>query len=537
MTGCLSTESTDLKNYKKSVPAESDTTQAEFLFYDWGALSYSNLQNSALPAKVAIAGFWLAEGQKNLRTSFQKFGFIFPESIQNWQTPNLPIPKFPYPMGFIRGDLDIHIPSQGKQRIEILSIGCATCHGGHAFDKNGNPDFKTAILGFPNTSINLEGFTKSIYTGLKKISTDEATLITTVKKLYPDISAVEEFTLRKNFKATSTRIQKLVKNVGAGLPFFNGGPGYTNGLAAILIQFGILKSDSFHGDVRGFTSIPDLSNRQFRTSLLYDGSYKLPRLPGFAPMFKRDATPEHLFALADIYTFFTIPTMGVDPVTALKQIPVGQKISKFLYRYRAPAFPGERQFEQAKIGETIYQTNCLQCHGQFDTLKSTSKDPLEMVWYPNRLVLQDKIGTDPHRIKPINPYMIRVLKNSPMGTYVEAVISKGYISPILTGIWASAPYLHNASVPSLWALMNPEQRPKRFLIGGHRIDFKTLGMDLVRPANVDDVWSYPENYQPWMKPEIYDTSSSGRSNAGHEDEFKGLSQTDKVNLIEYLKYL
>ena len=37
---------------------------------------------------------------------------------------------------------------------------------------------------------------------------------------------------------------------------------------------------------------------------------------------------------------------------------------------------------------------------------------------------------------------------------------------MLKGIWATAPYLHNGSVPTLWDLLEPvEKRPTQFEIG------------------------------------------------------------------------
>ena len=35
----------------------------------------------------------------------------------------------------------------------------------------------------------------------------------------------------------------------------------------------------------------------------------------------------------------------------------------------------------------------------------------------------------------------------------------GYLAPPLYGVWASAPYLHNGSVPDVWTLLKPEERP------------------------------------------------------------------------------
>jgi hypothetical protein len=90
-------------------------------------------------------------------------------------------------------------------------------------------------------------------------------------------------------------------------------------------------------------------------------------------------------------------------------------------------------------------------------------------------------------------------------------------------------------VPSLWQLLNPSERPERFLVGGHRLDFESVGVDLVAAANGDFV--YPENYQPWSHPLLIDTRARGLSNRGHESEFEDLSRAQKRALIEYLKLL
>lgn len=36
----------------------------------------------------------------------------------------------------------------------------------------------------------------------------------------------------------------------------------------------------------------------------------------------------------------------------------------------------------------------------------------------------------------------------------------GYVTPPLHGVWASAPYFHNASVPDIWGVLNPDERPE-----------------------------------------------------------------------------
>jgi hypothetical protein len=102
----------------------------------------------------------------------------------------------------------------------------------------------------------------------------------------------------------------------------------------------------------------------------------------------------------------------------------------------------------------------------------------------------------------------------------------------LNGIWATPPYLHNGSVPNLYALLSPvEERPKKFYLGNREYD----------PVNVGyRIEELPGGF-------ILDTSIRGNHNSGHEfnnspDDKEGvigrlLSPDERRALIEYLKTL
>ena len=101
----------------------------------------------------------------------------------------------------------------------------------------------------------------------------------------------------------------------------------------------------------------------------------------------------------------------------------------------------------------------------------------------------------------------------------------------LTGIWAVSPYLHNGSVPNLYALLSPQsERPDKFWTGSKEFD----------PVKVGHDTSYFEGAS------LYDVTKPGDSNRGHEfkDGPKGngvvgpsLSPDDRYAIIEYLKSL
>lgn len=97
----------------------------------------------------------------------------------------------------------------------------------------------------------------------------------------------------------------------------------------------------------------------------------------------------------------------------------------------------------------------------------------------------------------------------------------------LNGIWATAPFLHNGSVPNLWALlMVPHERPKKFWVGSHKFDPKRVGF-------VDDKG---KSLFRVTVSDNDDTIIEGNSNLGHKYG-TDLSDDQKWALIEYMKSL
>jgi cytochrome c peroxidase len=96
----------------------------------------------------------------------------------------------------------------------------------------------------------------------------------------------------------------------------------------------------------------------------------------------------------------------------------------------------------------------------------------------------------------------------------------------LNGIWATAPYLHNGSVPNLDALLRPAaQRPKSFAIGVRSFDPVKVGYLTDAPGFPRFNVNNPDG-----------TPIVGNSNAGHEFG-AGLSDEERRQLVEYLKTL
>lgn len=114
----------------------------------------------------------------------------------------------------------------------------------------------------------------------------------------------------------------------------------------------------------------------------------------------------------------------------------------------------------------------------------------------------------------------------------------------LNGIWATAPYLHNGSVPTLYDLLLPSRlkplfaapgfvpppgphRPERFFIGAAEIDPVKVGIATARTAG---------NSFEFRAVDERGSEILGNSNAGH-DYGTDLPDPDRWALVEYLKTL
>ncbi len=124
----------------------------------------------------------------------------------------------------------------------------------------------------------------------------------------------------------------------------------------------------------------------------------------------------------------------------------------------------------------------------------------------------------------------------------------------LNGVWATPPFLHNGSVPNLYALLSPaSERPPRFYLGRREYDPVCMGYQLTaRPAPRDrpDLRCLGDRADPepgrFDGGFRFDTAVRGNRNTGHEFNGDGtptgngvigrrLEPAERLALIEFLK--
>ncbi len=117
----------------------------------------------------------------------------------------------------------------------------------------------------------------------------------------------------------------------------------------------------------------------------------------------------------------------------------------------------------------------------------------------------------------------------------DGTTEPAYKARPLDGIWATAPFLHNGSVPTLYQLLSPlNERQPVFYLGDREFDPEQVGF---RGREIDGAFKF-------------DTGKRGNWNTGHRFEGppdaarrpagvigRGLSREERLQLVEYLKTL
>lgn len=207
--------------------------------------------------------------------------------------------------------------------------------------------------------------------------------------------------------------------------------------------------------------------------------------------------------------------------------PKVHKAEEVLGDFLPPQYPFKINELKVESGKKHFESSCLNCHGAHN--RDLQGHPIyeSPKHIPIRIV-----KTDPDRLKALTEELYNLIEINPLNDVMQAVRKPehGYVAPKLWGIWARFPYLHNASVPTVYDLLSvPEGRPKIFSLRNagerERFDSEKLGLTSSHPAQTS-------------ARQVYDTGRVGHSNDGHYFEsFKKLTHENKMDIIEYLKSL
>jgi hypothetical protein len=232
----------------------------------------------------------------------------------------------------------------------------------------------------------------------------------------------------------------------------------------------------------------------------------------------------------------------IDMVTLLTPLNSGEYIKSqeaafadieaYLRTIEAPKYPFPVDAKLAARGRDLFVETCARCHG---TSGADAK-------YPNKIVPLATIGTDRTLAEGNDPDLLKFLNQSwfaqepgPDGKPLHFAESGGYQAPPLDGVWSTAPYFHNGSVPTIYHVLNSAARPKIYTRSyrTEREDYDAVKMGW--KVTVLDKSADPKTPGREQR-RIFDTTLPGRSNAGHlyGDKF---TEDERAAVIEYLKTL
>ena len=201
----------------------------------------------------------------------------------------------------------------------------------------------------------------------------------------------------------------------------------------------------------------------------------------------------------------------------------------YIYSLTPPKYPQPINSALARKGGVLFVQNCAKCHGHYDAGGGD---------YPNLLIPASTIGTDSllYTSNFQSQQFIEWFNKSwfAQGDHPARLVPfDGYIAPPLDGIWITAPYLHNGSVPTLEGVLNSKARPAYW-----SRDFDNPQYDYAKVG-----WKYSLEQGPAgvavpgvKGKSVYNTTLPGYGNYGHRFGDK-LTDRERKAVIEYLKTL
>lgn len=240
-------------------------------------------------------------------------------------------------------------------------------------------------------------------------------------------------------------------------------------------------------------------------------------------------------------------TLGLGADTDLR---VGAFGVELLGDLPAPVYPFAVDLALAKKGAALFAENCAACHRPHNgkvydlgtdlgrahvvspSLAASARASFSRICAPTRVVELPPTG---EKVAPCAEFDGVSLEGRSQFIMGDPAAHEGYNALPLGGVWAQAPYLHNGSVPTLFHLLAPRERPPVFMKGRLDYDTRLVGYSW----RVGEAGRKEEGY-------LFTTSAfSGFSNTGHDADVVEDGKLRKLDwsddrdgamaIVEYLK--
>lgn len=556
--------------------------QVHWLDQQWSPALWTQFYHTAQGTEIMPYAWFMAIEQPNIPLTvvgevgrfaessyLARFGFL-PDRVDAKENPD------GLPVGFAK-DARFEDPNTGKKRT-VVGFTCAVCHTGQLTVRDAKGDLlgiridggaaMTDLQAFEGELAKAVIFTKYVPGRFERFAK---------RALGPQYNEQARDALREEFNAFIDKglaENKLVKahNIFPHKPGF----GRVDALNRISNQvFGFQLSPENLRPADAPVAYPHIWETSWFNYVQYNGSVPNPLLRNIGEALGVKAP----IALADPAKRFKT-AVDVVNLREMEKWLAGPEPYRGLHSPKWPEqYLGKIDKTLAAQGEQLYGKYCASCHlppqpQLIEDLKSaepkywTGKTDTGQRLLDVPLIDLERVGTDPQQARG---FATRKANTGPLGwgdtlagVALDAVtretalrffrdnnipesewlswssgqkvggqqarVKQAYKARPLSGIWATPPYLHNGSVPTLHDLLAPvSERPQTFYLGEKRYDSKKLGYESAK---------FKGGFE-------YDTRVTGNSNAGHEfDDRKApgvigpkLSEADRRALLEFLKTL
>ena len=459
--------------------------------------------------------------------------------------------------------------SSGQYTGVYMGMTCAACHTGQVQYKGQ----QIRIEGGANNRLNIVAWVRSLADSLNETVTDQARFQTMFKTIQKTNPAISEADLKRRLIQDTQIVQAQVKYsfVLPSLP----GPGRMDALASIHNSFTAINTGELGNIYPSLAPVkpPFLWNAPQSAWVQWSAVVT-------NPLSRNAGETLGVFTRYDLKS--ATPEQGLfDTTTDIRGLV---KLESLLKVLAPPKWPeeilGKLDQDKVMIGQKLFVNHCQQCHTTYPYRWSPERAPGKR-FIENAIVPQTIVGTDGTQLKGISFNPEPVIFTGTLAPYFngQAKVSNGEFGQVIQGkivakavnkagpfskeefaemnsytnylneppvpspqdsykaaprdgIWATGPFLHNGSVPTIYALLSPAaERPSSF--------FVTREFDPIK-LGINTSVVNPQDY-------FFDTTLIGNSNAGHSFE-KSYSQTrgngvigpelsaaERYAIIEYLK--
>jgi hypothetical protein len=409
---------------------------------------------------------------KNTQELAQKFGFIA-------QGDDLPV--------------GMHLTTDPITGVPFVVTNCTLCHAEKVGDK--------IVVGLGNKRVRVHAYDAAFVHVAPKLSTEKLVRLANEAAAENKITWPEQYREAIVGATVAALRQRATERADLIGRVENGPPGRVATIESFVPVLAKLSGkDVGYAPNVGWAKVPDVIGFAQRTTLSWDGS-------GEGPM-------DLMAVEADIAAGVRVEWLEKHPFQ-------GASLGAFLRQpAQRPGFPARIDRDLAARGHKLFDENCATCHGTYDA-RGRSLD------YKEQVVALTDLGTDPARAMAATAGFEHAA-NDPALTrgYTRFRRQFGYVPPVLTNVWARAPYGHAGQWPSLAVMaQDPDHRAQKFVVAlDAPYDLGNVGVATHAPGAPLAAGEY-----------LHDATRPGFSVAGHP--FLADLGTDAAAVIEYLKTL